>query len=154
MVPSATTRLSSRMDEKQRLLLPSANGTPALCAGGDGALGLAARQRQRLLAPDRLAGRRHRGNLLDMQRMRRRQEHRLHARIGDRLARIRWTARSLWPRRNRATSSGSLLTPRMKRRRWLLPCTDSTMFLPQRPRPITAALIMGEGGRRLRKNMS
>ena len=56
--------------------------------------------------------------------------------------RSRSTVRSPWPWRNPRTSSGSLLTPRMKRRRLLLPCADSTMFLPQRPRPITAALIM------------
>src|SRR5215475_8831401 len=44
---------------------------------------------------------------------------------------------------NSRTNSGSLLTPRMKRRRLLLPCTASTMFFPYRPRPTTAAFIMG-----------
>ena len=56
---------------------------------GDGPLGFRARQRQRLLAPHRLARRRHRADLRDVQRMRRRQEHRLHARIGDRIGKFR-----------------------------------------------------------------
>src|SRR5260221_8380739 len=40
------------------------------------------------------------------------------------------------------TVSGSLLTPRTKRRRWLLPCTALTMFLPHHPRPTMAASII------------
>ena len=48
-----------------------------------------------------------------------------------------------WVLANSATSSGSLLTPRIKRRRPLLPCAASTMDLPQRPRPMTAASIIG-----------
>src|SRR6202035_955213 len=52
-----------------------------------------------------------------------------------------------WVLAKSATSSGSLLTPRMKRRRLLLPCTASTMDLPQRPRPMTAASIIGRDWR-------
>ena len=69
---------------KAALVVAEREGHAGLLRGGDGARGFRARERQRLLAPDRLAGRRHRGNLLDVQRMRRCQEHRLHARIGDR----------------------------------------------------------------------
>ena len=49
----------------------------------------ARRQRQRLLAPHRLARRGDGADLRDMQRMRRRQEYRLHARIGGRVGKVR-----------------------------------------------------------------
>ena len=48
-----------------------------------------------------------------------------------------------WVLAKSATSSGSLLTPRMNRSRLLLPCAASTMDLPQRPRPMTAESIIG-----------
>ncbi len=71
---------------------------------GDGPLGFRARQRQRLLAPHRLARRRHRADLRDVQRMRRRQKHRLHARIGDRIGKFRAQFKTvgLWRNRQRA----------------------------------------------------
>jgi hypothetical protein len=50
---------------------------------GDRALGFRAGERQRLLAPDRLAGSRHHAHLLDMQRMRRGEHDGLHLRVGD-----------------------------------------------------------------------
>ena len=52
------------------------------------ALRLGAGQRQRLLAPDRLAGRGHFPDLLDVQGMRRRQQDRLHLWIGDRIVKL------------------------------------------------------------------
>ena len=52
---------------------------------GDRALGFRAGERQRLLAPDRLAGGRHHADLLDMQRMRRGEHNGLHFRVGDRV---------------------------------------------------------------------
>ncbi len=65
------------------MLLPLPSGTPAASHRGDRALGFRAGERQRLLAPDRLAGRRHHAHLLDMQRMRRGQHDGLHLRVGD-----------------------------------------------------------------------
>ncbi len=141
MRPSATTRLSSRIDEKQRLLLPRANGTPAFCVASTA-----------LVASARVSA----------------SGFSLHTGLPSAataeicctcsecgVARnTAWTRGSAmaWSKSvesskplalaKSATSSGSLLTPRMKRRRLLLPCADSTMFLPQRPRPMTAALIM------------
>src|SRR6202035_997299 len=47
-----------------------------------------------------------------------------------------------WVLAKSATGSGSLLTPPMKRRRLLLPCTASTMDLRQRPSPMTAESII------------
>ena len=75
---------------KAALVVAEREGHAGLLRGGDGARGLGAREGQRLLGPDRLAGRRHRGNLLNVQRMRRGQKHRLHARIGDRFFEVWW----------------------------------------------------------------
>ena len=121
VMPSATTRLSSRMHGKHRLLLPRAKGTPAFFAGRDGAFGFSASESERLFAPDRLAGCGDRGNLPDMQGMRGCEKNRLHAGIGNGLFEFGRQFEASWPAAKSRTSSGSLLTPRMKRRRLLLP---------------------------------
>ena len=58
-------------------------------AGGNRALGFGKRERQRLFAPHRLAGLRHRDHLVDVKRVGRRQHHRAHARIGDHIVELR-----------------------------------------------------------------
>ena len=99
--PSATTRRNSSIEGKQRLLLPSANTTPALRHAATARSASAQRQRERLLAPHRLAGRRDRDDLVDMKRMRRRQ-HAPPARADRRpRRRSRWRAQNRAPRRNR-----------------------------------------------------
>ena len=153
MVPCATTRLSSRIEEKQRLLLPSANGTPAFwiaatarsasprvsASGFSHQTGLPAAATAEIWATCNECG------------------------VARNTACTRGSATACSNSVDSSkplaaakshTSSGSLLTPRMKRRRLLLPCTDSTMFLPQRPRPMTAASIMVGGYGRARKYMS
>ena len=73
---------------KAALVVAEREHDAGLAAGRDRALGLGERQRERLLAPHRLAGRRDRDDLLDMQRVRGRQHHRLDARIGDRVGEL------------------------------------------------------------------
>ena len=141
MVPSATTRLSSRIEEKQRLLLPSAKGTPAFCvaataraasarvsaSGFSDQTGLPAAATAEICSTCSECG----------------VARNTACTRGSAIASSKSVESSKpFALAKSATSSGSLLTPRMKCRRLLLPCTDSTMFLPQRPRPITAALIM------------
>src|ERR1700752_5394085 len=65
------------------LVVAAAKRNAGLAARRNGARSLAARQCEPLLAPDRLAGAGGRADLLDMQRMRRRQEDRLHLGVGD-----------------------------------------------------------------------
>ena len=112
--PVATRRFSSCIAGKQRLLLPSANGTPAFAQAGS-----RARPRARVSAsgfshqtglPAAAAA----SKLLDMQRMRRGQKHRLRSRgIGERL--VKSVERSSrWPRRNRRAASGLLARRRAR----------------------------------------
>ena len=82
-MPLATTRLSSRIEAKQRLLLPLPSGTPAARQAATARAASACVQRQRLLAPHRLARARDGLDLRHVQRMRRRQENRLHGGVGD-----------------------------------------------------------------------
>ena len=83
IAPLGDDALELAHGSKAALVVAEAKHDLGLGHRGDGAFGFGARQRQRLLAPHRLACCRNRADLLDMQRMRRRQEHRLHARIGD-----------------------------------------------------------------------
>ena len=78
------------------------NTTPALRHAATARSASRARQRQRLLAPHMLAGRRDRDDLLDMERMRRCQKHGLHARIGDRFGEVGRELEADASRRNRA----------------------------------------------------
>ena len=78
-------RLQFAHRREAALVVAGAERYARLVAGLDRARGLRARQRQRLLAPHRLAGAGDRGHLLHVQRMRRRQKDRLHLRILDRV---------------------------------------------------------------------
>ena len=76
----------------------------ALRQGRDRALGLGARERERFFAPDVLAGGGRSDHLVDVQRMRGGEEHRLHLRVGDRVGELGATAgRRAGARRIRAT---------------------------------------------------
>ena len=74
---------------KAPLVVAEAKDDAGVATGGNRALGLAASESERLLAPDRLAGPRHRNDLIDVQRMRGRKHDRLHARIGNRVRKTR-----------------------------------------------------------------
>ncbi len=71
------------------LVVAQREGNVGLLAGGNGALGFGTGERERLLAPHRLAGRRHGGNLSDVQRVRGCEKNRLNTGIGNGLLELR-----------------------------------------------------------------
>src|SRR5262249_8186507 len=139
--PPATSAFSSRMDAKQRLLLPEPSGTPAFrqasteraasarvsASGFSHQIGLPARA----TAPT-CSGCSECGVARKMA---------CTSELSIASARSVVSLNPCCCAKPR-TSSGSLLTPWTKRSRSLWPCTAVTSDLPQRPRPMTAALIM------------
>src|ERR1700686_3510899 len=143
IAPLATMRLSSRMEAKQRLLLPSPNTTLALVIA---AIALSASARVSASGFSHHTGLLAAATALICSTC-------SECGVARNTARTRGSATASensvlsskpWVLAKPATTSGSLLTPRIKRKRLLLPCTASTMDLPQRPSPMTAASIIGK----------
>jgi hypothetical protein len=140
-MPPATSAFNSRIDAKQRLLLPLPSTTPAL---RQASTERAASARVKASGFSHHTGLFARATALTCSTC---SEWGVARNTACTSGSASASARSL-ERRNPCccakarASSGSLLTPWTKRSRVLLRCTALTSDLPQRPRPMTAALIM------------